>query len=204
MQPILPGILRPNGSYTALLPDEASAGRLWARQYCEDGANCAIGDCGSSDCWSHSSDNTTLFEFTLNADTFWYDISLVDAFTCGMTVVPEVEDSLRCKTIACPYESILGTSHQPPLCPKENLILGTMTAGQATTAPYCLSDCRLYGSDEYCCRGGTPQSCQPSSTWFKNVNACPHAYSYAFDDASSLWGCDVRDVNHISVRFNCP
>ncbi|KXJ85150.1 thaumatin, partial [Microdochium bolleyi] len=166
------------------------AGRVWARQYCENGTNCAIGDCGSGDCWNYSADNTTLFEFTLKSGSLWYDISLVDAFTCGITVIPEEVDGQMCKSITCSPDDILGMSEQTPLCPKENLVLGENITGNISTAPYCLSDCRLYGSDEYCCSGGPP--CQASSRWFKA--ACPDAYSYAFDDASSLWRCDIAHV----------
>ncbi|RRT84090.1 hypothetical protein B296_00009674, partial [Ensete ventricosum] len=55
----------------------------------------------------------------------------------------------------------------------------------------CKSACEAFGSPQYCCSGefGNPNTCKPSSysQFFKN--ACPRAYSYAYDDATSTFTC---------------
>ncbi|URE28638.1 Thaumatin family [Musa troglodytarum] len=55
----------------------------------------------------------------------------------------------------------------------------------------CKSACLAFNTDEYCCRGqyDKPDTCKPSdySKIFKN--ACPQAYSYAYDDRSSTFTC---------------
>ncbi|RZR94387.1 hypothetical protein BHM03_00023051 [Ensete ventricosum] len=59
-----------------------------------------------------------------------------------------------------------------------------------------------FGSPQYCCSGayGNPNTCMPSSfsQFFKN--ACPKAYSYAFDDATSTFTCASADYR---ITF-CP
>ncbi|VAH92392.1 unnamed protein product [Triticum turgidum subsp. durum] len=66
----------------------------------------------------------------------------------------------------------------------------------------CRSACLAMGSDKYCCTGeyGTPAACKPTmfSHLFKAI--CPRAYSYAFDDASSLNRCKA---NRYLITF-CP
>lgn len=55
----------------------------------------------------------------------------------------------------------------------------------------CKSACDAFGSPQYCCSGayGNPDTCKPTvySEFFKN--ACPRAYSYAYDDATSTFTC---------------
>ncbi|XLR50105.1 hypothetical protein S83_000777 [Arachis hypogaea] len=66
----------------------------------------------------------------------------------------------------------------------------------------CNSACRAFGKAEYCCDGefGSPAACKPSvySEIFKS--ACPKAYSYAFDDATSTFTCSGADY---TITF-CP
>ncbi len=63
----------------------------------------------------------------------------------------------------------------------------------------CLSACEKYNTDAYCCRGAynQPQACIPSN-WPKNYSlffkqACPQAYSYAYDDKTSTFFCKNTD-----------
>lgn len=55
----------------------------------------------------------------------------------------------------------------------------------------CRSACAAFGSPQFCCTEafGSPQACVP--TEFSRVfkTACPAAYSYAYDDLSSLFTC---------------
>ncbi|KAF4417958.1 Pathogenesis-related protein 5 [Colletotrichum fructicola] len=79
-----------NSTVKVALPQTNWSGRLWARQYCSaDGTGCVLGDCGSRSCWGRSSTLTTLFELTVLSDKIYYDISLVDGYTCGITVKPD-------------------------------------------------------------------------------------------------------------------
>ncbi|CAI0382624.1 unnamed protein product, partial [Linum tenue] len=66
----------------------------------------------------------------------------------------------------------------------------------------CKSACEAFGTPKYCCSGefGSPDTCKPSvySEMFKS--ACPRAYSYAYDDASSTFTCGGADY----VITFCP
>ncbi|KAH0876132.1 hypothetical protein HID58_073494 [Brassica napus] len=59
----------------------------------------------------------------------------------------------------------------------------------------CRSACDVFDTDEYCCRGvyGNPSTCRPThySKIFKK--ACPTAYSYAYDDPTSIFTCSGSD-----------
>lgn len=69
----------------------------------------------------------------------------------------------------------------------------------------CKSACLAFNTDQYCCRGAykTSDTCKPNS-WPKNYaaifkNACPAAYSYAYDDSSSTFVC--RGINTPSAAY---
>jgi hypothetical protein len=80
------------------------------------------------------------------------------------------------------------------------VVLQTKGGGSENVA--CKSACEAFGSAQYCCSGeyGNPNTCKPSgySQFFKN--ACPRAYSYAYDDATSTFTC--AEANYI-ITF-CP
>uniref|UniRef100_A0A0D3FG44 Thaumatin-like protein n=1 Tax=Oryza barthii TaxID=65489 RepID=A0A0D3FG44_9ORYZ len=63
--------------------------------------------------------------------------------------------------------------------------------------------CEAFGSPQYCCSGayGNPNTCRPStySQFFKN--ACPRAYSYAYDDSTSTFTCTAG--TNYAITF-CP
>uniref|UniRef100_A0A0A9H0T6 Thaumatin-like protein 1 n=1 Tax=Arundo donax TaxID=35708 RepID=A0A0A9H0T6_ARUDO len=84
-------------------------------------------------------------------------------------------------------------------CPADLKVVG---AGGAAVA--CKSACGAYGRPEDCCSGdhNTPATCQPSasSQYFKN--ACPRAYSYAYDDATSTFTCTSGTASYL-ITF-CP
>ncbi|KAH7132916.1 PR5-like protein [Dactylonectria macrodidyma] len=174
------------------------SGRIWARQFCaSDGTNCLIGDCSESTCWGYSSQNTSLFEITASDLQVVYDVSLVDGFTMGITSIPT---SKICETISCQVPPYLGFRESgKPLCPESNM-RSFQKHGNLSQAYACLSDCSLYGLEQYCCFDDfeTPGACEPSSQWFKV--ACPDAYSFAFDD-SVLRHCELTDF---TIVFGCP
>lgn len=93
-------------------------------------------------------------------------------------------------------------------CPKELQVVGG--DGYQGGVVGCKSACEAFGSDEYCCSGefANPSTCQPSyySTLFKQ--ACPKAYSYAFDDATSTFICKAFEYDIVfcpnSNRYMFP
>lgn len=55
----------------------------------------------------------------------------------------------------------------------------------------CKSACAAFNSPRYCCTGtfGNPQSCKPTAYSRIFKTACPKAYSYAYDDPTSIATC---------------
>lgn len=56
----------------------------------------------------------------------------------------------------------------------------------------CQSACSKFQTDAYCCRGAFasgPAACPPTSYSQTFKSACPAAYSYAYDDATSTFTC---------------
>ena len=131
----------------------------------------------------------TLAEFTLNGagDQDFYDVSLVDGYNIQMTIKPKSPSNgsppnYWCKNVGC-------TQDLNSICPND---LKVNSGGRVVG---CKSACERFREDRYCCRGqfNSPHSCQPSSWPFNFAavfkTACPMAYSYAYDDASSTFFC---------------
>jgi hypothetical protein len=167
------------------------SGRFWARTGCAfDGASgkCATGDCGSGELECHGSGAeppATLVEFTLAGGASkedYYDVSLVDGYN-----VPVVVEAAGCPATGC----LVDLNER---CPQEL----TASAGQG-----CRSACEAFGRPEFCCSGdfGNPDTCHPSTYSQAFKAACPRAYSYAYDDATSTFTCSGSDA--YSVTF-CP
>ena len=55
----------------------------------------------------------------------------------------------------------------------------------------CKSACLAFDTYEYCCKGqyDSPDTCKPTSYSKMFKDACPQAYSYAYDDKSSTFTC---------------
>ncbi|XP_010428504.1 PREDICTED: pathogenesis-related protein 5 [Camelina sativa] len=163
------------------------SGRFWARTSCNFDASgrgtCVTGDCGGVlKCIGGGEPPATLAEFTVgssNAGMDFYDVSLVDGYNVKMGITPQGGFG-NCKYAGC-------VSDINEICPNE---LRIMDPGSGSIAA-CKSACAAFSSPEFCCTGAhsTPQTCSPTyySTMFKN--ACPSAYSYAYDDASSTFTC---------------
>ncbi|KAF7061866.1 hypothetical protein CFC21_068526 [Triticum aestivum] len=221
---VWPGILSSAGSPGmdstgfALAPGESRtmpvpagwSGRLWGRTLCStDPAGkfaCVTGDCGSGrqDCaGGGAAPPATLAEFTMdgNDGMDFYDVSLVDGYNLPMLVAPEQGAPAaagatggNCAPTGCVVD-LNGA------CPGD-LRVSSTTAGAGGVA--CKSACEAFGTAQYCCSGeyGSPGTCRPSaySQFFKN--ACPRAYSYAYDDATSTFTC-AGGVSAYAITF-CP
>lgn len=180
------------------------SGRIWGRTLCSTDVTtgkftCSTGDCGSGavECSGVGATPATLAEFTLNGSggMDFYDVSLVDGYNLPMLVVPQGAGSGgNCSATGCLVD-LNG------LCPSDlKVMLASADGGSESVA--CKSACDAFGSPQYCCSGayGNPDTCKPSSysQFFKN--ACPRAYSYAYDDATSTFTC--YNANYL-ITF-CP
>ncbi|WOL13168.1 thaumatin-like protein 1b [Canna indica] len=217
---IWPGVLSNAGSAPlattgfALAPGDSRtfdapvpwSGRIWARTLCSaDPAtglfSCTTGDCGSGALECHgggAAPPATLAEFTLGGaaagDTDFFDVSLVDGYNLPVLLAPQGGAGAdRCLATGCPVD-VNG------LCPPELRVVGS---GGQTVA--CRSACEAFRTARYCCSGefGTPNACGPTAYSQLFKNACPRAYSYAYDDATSTFTCPTAATGGYTVTF-CP
>ncbi|KAL9237806.1 hypothetical protein vseg_012310 [Gypsophila vaccaria] len=176
--------LLPNKGYSMDLPDRWS-GRVWGRHGCFfDGAGrgkCATGDCGGTMycAGAGGAPPATLAEITLGQEQDFYDVSLVDGYNLAISIIPYKAASGTCAPAGC-------ISDLNTMCPS-----GLQVRGAHGNVVACKSACSAFNSPKYCCTGlfGTPQTCKPTvySKIFKA--ACPRAYSYAYDDPTSIATC---------------
>ncbi|KAL6907994.1 hypothetical protein ACP4OV_002164 [Aristida adscensionis] len=164
------------------------SGRLWPRRGCAFDARgrrgrCATGDCGGLlRCGGRAgAPPATVVELTLGtarSPLHFYDVSLVDGFNAPAAVRP-VGGGTGCGVAGCGADL-------NACCPSALEVRD----GEGRVAG-CRSACGAMGGERYCCTGeyGSPERCKPSvfSRVFKAV--CPRAYSYAYDDATSLNRC---------------
>ncbi|KAI3984561.1 hypothetical protein MKX01_040438 [Papaver californicum] len=172
------------------------SGRFWARTGCSTDSSgrlkCATADCASGrvECnGAGAIPPATLLEFTLNGNggKDFYDVSLVDGFNLPASITPRG----GCSSTTC-------SRNVNSVCPS---VLSVRGADGSVIA--CKSACEALQQPQYCCTGSfnTPQTCPPTdySRIFKN--ACPQAYSYAYDDSTSTFTCDAGG-NYV-ITF-CP
>lgn len=189
------GFPLPPGATTSLSAPSGWSGRFWARTGCNFDASgngqCSTGDCGRSlNCTGGGVPPVSLAEFTLNGSggKDFYDVSLVDGYNVGVGIRPSGG------TGDCQYAGCVADLNGS--CPAE---LQVVSAGAVVA---CKSACAAFNSQEYCCTGehSSPATCKPTrySEMFKS--ACPTAYSYAYDDATSTCTCTGSDY----VITFCP
>nr|DAD40635.1 TPA_asm: hypothetical protein HUJ06_014958 [Nelumbo nucifera] len=177
------------GASVQLTAPPGWSGRFWARTGCNfhDSGNgkCITGDCGGLKCAGGGAPPVTLAEFTTGVsgtnNMDFYDVSLVDGYNVGMGV------RASGGTGACQYAGCVADLNHS--CPKE---LQVTDSGNVVA---CKSACAAFNTPEFCCTGGhsTPQTCSPTSYSEMFKRACPTAYSYAYDDASSTCTCTGSD-----------
>ncbi|KIK58552.1 hypothetical protein GYMLUDRAFT_45181 [Collybiopsis luxurians FD-317 M1] len=208
---------QPNGweqaagaTVTFSVPDNWTAGRIWARTDCDFSSvqgptSCATGGCnGGLVCDASTGTGVppaTLAEWTLSGDQDldYYDVSVVDGFNVPIEVT--ISDT-SCHTASCPAN--LNTD-----CPSE-----LQVKDASGTVVGCNSACNAnldgnQADSPNCCSGSfsTPQTCPPSGVadydFFKN--ACPDSYVYAYDESSgtALWTCPASASPDYTLTF-CP
>ncbi|KAI6688367.1 hypothetical protein NL676_025195 [Syzygium grande] len=182
-------------------------GRFWARTRCSPDPtsgklSCLTGDCGSGqlECGGRSAaPPATLAEFKLNGDSGldFFDVSLVDGYNLAMLVAPQGGSGGRgnCTRVGC-------TSDLNGACPSELRVTARGDGSGDAAAAACRSACDAFRQPQYCCSGAysSPQACKPTSYSEAFKSACPQAYSYAYDDATSTFTCAGADY----VITFCP
>ena len=139
-----------------------------------------------------SSSTGSLVEMTtdLRLNTSFVDISNVNALTNSWTVVPDVlcktSSNTSCDIIACNPRSDW-------VCPYANRVVpNQMTNFTKPNQPYlseqqvCMSNCTLTNSFQDCCTGPNSTAATCSNTSPSLKEACPAAYSWAYDDAAAI------------------
>ncbi|XP_019705533.1 thaumatin-like protein 1b isoform X1 [Elaeis guineensis] len=177
------------GQSTSLAAPPAWSGRFWARTNCSTNPvtgkySCTTADCstGKVSCdGSGATPPATLIEITLgtNGGKDFYDISLVDGFNVPASMAP-MGGKGDCKVTSCPTDV-------NEVCPEELRV----AEGDGTGVVACKSACEAFGDPRYCCTGtyGGPNTCKPTNYSKVFKGACPLAYSYAYDDATSTFTC---------------
>mmetsp|Transcript_19836 Transcript_19836/g.40114 ORF Transcript_19836/g.40114 Transcript_19836/m.40114 type:complete len:394 (+) Transcript_19836:80-1261(+) len=195
--------------------------------------SCLTGDCGSGlQCMGMGgTPPASLAEFNLDApapwtqmggNIDWYDVSLVDGYNVPVSIFPikeTVQHDPCSQTPGRDCADAICLTDLNPMCPKS--LRHTMHSSAKTLPPNklfphdnfkadkstigCKSACTTFGDPKYCCSAGfsTPDACPPTdySKIFKN--ACPGAYSYAYDDATSLFTCrsSLKKASSYTVQF---
>ncbi|KAE8687010.1 Thaumatin-like protein [Hibiscus syriacus] len=162
------------------------SGRIWGRQGCHFDSNgkgsCDTGDCsGRLQCQGTGGvPPATVIEMTLGSSSsplHFYDVSLVDGFNLPVSMKP-VGGGIGCGVASCEVDLNV-------CCPS------ALEVKKGATVIGCKSACLAMQSAKYCCTGeyANPKTCKPTlfAHLFKAI--CPKAYSYAFDDTSSLNKC---------------
>ncbi|XP_043716617.1 thaumatin-like protein 1 [Telopea speciosissima] len=171
------------------------SGRFWARTFCSTAGNfrCNTGDCSSGQVTCNGAGGaipSTLVEFTVggNGGLDFYDVSLVDGFNIPVSVTPQGDSS--CNSTSC-------VANINSICPHE---LSVVDPNGAIIG--CKSACNTFGDPKYCCTGdyGSPVTCPPTNYSMIFKNKCPLAYSYAYDDKTSLFTC--MGANYLIIF--CP
>ncbi|TVU23274.1 hypothetical protein EJB05_25629, partial [Eragrostis curvula] len=174
------------------------SGRVWPRRGCSFDARgrgaCATGDCGGVlRCNGRAgAAPATVVEMTLGtprSPLHFYDVSLVDGYNAPVSMSP-VGGGAGCGVAGCAADLNVCCPSALEVRDRQGRVAG------------CRSACRAMGGDRYCCTGdyGSPEKCRPTifSHLFKAI--CPKAYSYAYDDATSLNRCKA---NRYLITF-CP
>ncbi|ORX94040.1 putative Zeamatin precursor [Basidiobolus meristosporus CBS 931.73] len=189
------GLLTPGETFTITVVDQWQ-GRFWGRTECDfehknmtTNTACSTGDCGSGEeyCgYISGRPPASLAEFTFNGwnNLDFYDVSLVDGYNLPISIQPHTKVPNWGNPYSCGSPTVEKDINL--ICPGPLQI-----RDHDGNVVGCESACSAFGLPQYCCSGpdSTPQTCHPSkySKLFKS--ACPFCYSYAYDDATSIFTC---------------
>ncbi|KAI9491996.1 thaumatin [Zychaea mexicana] len=164
-------------------------GRFWGRQSSGGGGDNPT---------AGAADPASLAEFTFKGSggNDYYDVSFVDGYNIPIRIEPINASKEGGSDNGEQYHCGAPTCSSLPKCPDD---LKVMDNGKEVG---CKSACSKYNTEEYCCSGSmnTPDKC-PATDYSKAVKeACPDAYSYAYDDKQSTYMCQAEGY---TVTF-CP
>ncbi|KAI7880162.1 Osmotin, thaumatin-like protein [Lichtheimia hyalospora FSU 10163] len=167
-----------SGASKTVNVDSSWAGRFWACSP-KDPKKC-----------NHYGSPVSLAEFKFSGfqGVDFYDISFVDGFNLPVKIKPNYKEQGEFGK----YDCGAATCSTLPSCP----------AGLEAEGGACKSACAAFGTDEYCCTGSYngPNKCTASKYARHFKSGCSDAYSYAYDDPDSTFGCSS---NGYTVTF-CP
>jgi len=216
------GKLGSGGTATYTIPDPGWGGRFWPKTGCDaNGANCEAGSssdgCPSDGCEPPADTKVEFFYYPLSdtTDTPYYDISLVDGYSLPIKITPDNSGG-NC------VETVCGVSMDS--CPQNEIDgLGDLRVMKNGKYVMCLSPCKKwnypapYGMGQpedvdpglhMCCPTPPVSSddCRAgpvTTTQYVNLihQACPSAYSYAYDDVNGLHACPAGTSFHVTF---CP
>ncbi|KAK3009980.1 LOW QUALITY PROTEIN: hypothetical protein RJ639_010950, partial [Escallonia herrerae] len=156
-------------------------GRIWGRTGCnfDNNGSGTTGGCGGSiKCTGLGAPPASIAEFSLGQLDF-YDPSrrVQSAGSCH-----PINGKGNCSVAGCDHD-LRST------CPSE---LAAKSDGKTIA---CRSACNVFNTDEYCCRGmySNPVTCVPTNYSRTFKVSCPTAYSYAYDDPTSILTCSTSD-----------
>ncbi|EGT36141.1 hypothetical protein CAEBREN_31055 [Caenorhabditis brenneri] len=161
-------------------------GVIWGRTFCDRRMRCATGDCGNREQCNGTLGRFpfTVAEFNLNEanDEDVYSVSLINGYNVPILIDPF--GGKGCLRAGGCFSDI------NEICP-ERMRITTGRRGVDNNVVGCRSPCAALQSDRECCRGNfaTPDTCFRSHVAQTFKDACPGAYSYRFDDATSSFGC---------------
>ncbi|CAI2350723.1 unnamed protein product [Caenorhabditis sp. 36 PRJEB53466] len=151
-------------------------GRIWARTGCDGNFNCETGTClNAEQCNGRKgTPPASVAEFNLKAwgGQDFYDVSLLDGYNLPMLI-----DGYGCKRAGGCVTDV------NTACPAA---LSVKSSSGNTVG--CKSGCLGYKTDEECCRGAyaSPDKCPMTATTKIFKDACPTAFTYAYDNATML------------------
>ncbi|KAK8572542.1 hypothetical protein V6N13_048133 [Hibiscus sabdariffa] len=122
----------------------------------------------------------TIFCGSANNKDYYY-VNLVDGYNVALGV-KEVGGSSDCQHASCITVIDFYADYPVELRVMDR---GFVVAWKST--------CTTFNRPEFCCIGyhATPYTCSPAEYSKMFRNACPTAYSYAYDDASRIRTCSV-------------
>ncbi|KFK32379.1 hypothetical protein AALP_AA6G233700 [Arabis alpina] len=198
------GIVLGEGETRTINATSTWIGRLWGRSLCTTNSTgaflCATGDCSSGDieCLGNATQPTTVAEFNLAADggLDYYDVSVIDGYNLPLLVTPENQ---KCRSIGCDID-------MNKTCPLE--LMMNYSISTASNYPIaCRTTCQKDQLPNQCCVGINVEKSVPPKdckrTIYSNTfnEACPGAYSYAYDTNISTFTC--FNSSNFAITF-CP
>ncbi|KAI9272751.1 thaumatin [Phascolomyces articulosus] len=149
-------------------------GRVWGRR------SCSGKECNFAGLWAPATLAEVLFKDHAGDD--YYDISLVDGYNEPMKMEPinpdktSKQDFRRCGQPTC--VNAPDCAEELQMKDKNGKFIG------------CQSACSKFRTPEYCCTGKFDENtCKASKYAESFTKACPDAYSFAYDDATSTYLC---------------